>query len=237
MAGVEVAVKTQALVLERKIIGVLIRAARENGHRTVEQVAKQLRTTSARVLQYEHGTREISVIDLQVLAHLFRVPVSFFLNRDLQPVEECPAALSADELKAHRGMLGAKLKQARLAAGKSVQECALVIERTAVTIEKYERGASDILITELERLAEFLNASANQFVSSPSSETGSPSDACGAGGLESEAWNRLPPEVRSFVLESSSLPYLRMALKFRDLPTSKLQELGEIMLVVRYKGG
>ena len=236
MVGVEVAVKTQAVVLERKIIGVLIRAAREKAQRTVAQAAQQLRTTPARIQQYERGSREISMLDLEILAHFFQTPIAFFLNRDLPIAQEPPAPPLAEELRTRRGLLGAKLKQARLAAGKSVQECAQVIERTPVAVDKYERGASDILITELQRLTEFLGVNLTQFAASPHTRQEPRPDAL-SGVVDTEAWERLPHEVREFVLDPTSLPYLRMALKFRDLPTSKLQELGEIMLVVRYKGG
>jgi len=36
-----------------------------------------------------------------------------------------------------------------------------------------------------------------------------------------------------FAFDAGNLPYLRMAMKFRDLPTDQLQEFGEILLVVR----
>ena len=51
--------------------------------------------------------------------------------------------------------------------------------------------------------------------------------------LDLEKLARLPKDVSAFILETGNLPYLRMAMKFADLPTDRLKELGEILLVVR----
>ena len=61
----------QTAVLQRKIIGVLILAAREKARRTVAQVAQQLSVTPARMRQYERGTRDISLPELVVAASFF----------------------------------------------------------------------------------------------------------------------------------------------------------------------
>jgi transcriptional regulator with XRE-family HTH domain len=219
-------VKSDAVVLQRKIIGVLIRAAREKSRRTGKEVAQRLGVTEARVRQYERGSRDISLPELENLALFFQTPLSFFMNGD-SPIEvSIPKPPRAEQIRARRAALGVKVKQARLAAGKSKEECAQAIGRKAATIGRYERGASDIPITELDRLAQFLRVNLYYFVQDKLNE-----DASGLMDLEKLA--RLPDEVRTFVLNPDNMPYIRMAIKFSDLPTDQLQELGEILLVVR----
>ncbi|MBI4785969.1 MAG: helix-turn-helix transcriptional regulator [Chloroflexi bacterium] len=219
--------ETQALVLERKIIGVLIRAARESAHRTEKQVAQRLGVSPARLRQYEMGTRDISLPELEILALSLRRPLSFFLSGDSTIVEETPAPPSAEEIRVRRAMIAAKLKQARLAAGKTKEQAAQAVGRTVAMFGRYERGLTDIPVTDLERLAEFLRVNLNYFVQESAARRK------GLDLSDLEGWAKLPPDIRAFILDPVSLPYLRMALKFRDLPAAKLKELGEILLVVR----
>ncbi len=92
---------------------------------------------------------------------------------------------------------------------------------------RYERGLDDIPITELERLGKFLGVNFFYFLQEDASDEESGEV------LMLEKLARLPKEVRAFALNADNMPYLRMAMKFRDLPRDKLKELGEILLVVR----
>jgi hypothetical protein len=75
-------------------------------------------------------------------------------------------------------------------------------------------------------LARFLNVNLYYFIERKDSEDS-------AALLDLEKLARMPQEVRAFAFDAGNLPYLRMAMKFRDLPTDQLQEFGEILLVVR----
>jgi transcriptional regulator with XRE-family HTH domain len=217
----------QTVVLQRKIVGVLIRAAREKARRTVAQVAQQLSVTPARMRQYERGSRDISLPELEFLALYLQTPLSFFVDGDQSAIkDEVTNPPTLDAIRARRTQLGAKLKQARLAAGKSRQECADKLGHGLALLGRYERGLADIPLSELEVLANLLNVNLFYFVEQ---QDGPDTDEIAA--LERLA--RLPKDVRAFVLNTTSLPYLRMAMKFGDLPADRLKELGEIMLVVR----
>ena len=219
--------ESKAKLVQRKIIGVLIRAAREKARRTDKEVAQRMGVTTARVRQWEKGAREVTLPELETLALFFRTQLSFFLEGDSMPEETIALPPSQEQIQARRAAIGEKLKQARLAAGKSREDCATAIQRKPGTISRYERGASDIPITELDRLAQFLNVNLPYFV-----ERARGADD-GGDLLDLEKLARLPKEVRAFALDPGSLPYLRMAAKFSDLPAEKLKELGEILLVVR----
>lgn len=218
--------KPDAVVLQRKIIGVLMRAARERAHRRVSEVGQRLGVTAARVRQYERGVREVSLPELEHLALFLQIPLSFFIDGESTIEQPVPQPPDPAETRARRAALGVKLKQARLAAGKSKEECAQVIGKRPTTLRRYELGAADIPITELERLARFLRVNLHYFVDEKAG------DGNATGLMDLEKLSRLPREVRAFALAPDNLPYLRMAMKFSDLPTDRLKELGEILLVV-----
>ncbi len=217
----------EAVVLERKIIGVLIRAARERAHRTPKEVARRMGISKARLRQYEMGAREISLPELENLACLVEVPVTFFLSNETLARREPAVPPAEEEVRARRSLLATKLKQARLDANKTEEECAQAIGRTRAQHRRYEAGRVDIPITELERLARFLNVGMSYFLRDGLARN------VGGEMPDPDVWARLPVEVRALIMDQNSLPFLRMAVKFRDLPPSKLQELGEILLVVR----
>ncbi|MDE3090866.1 MAG: helix-turn-helix transcriptional regulator [Chloroflexota bacterium] len=219
--------ESNAVTLQLKIIGVLMRAAREKSRRTLNEVAQRLGVTPTRARQYERGAREISLPELETLALFLQAPLSFFLDGESTIERDVPLPPNPAEVRARRAALGVRLRQARLAAGKTKEECARVIGRKAGTIGRYELGRSVIPITELDRLARFLQVNLQYFVEG----RGADDEATGLNDLEALA--RLPKEVRAFALDSGNLPYLRMAMKFGDLPTDRLKELGEILLVVR----
>ncbi len=217
--------EVQAPVVQRKIIGVLLRASREKSHRTVKEVAQRLGISPARLRQYESGAREISMTELETLSLYLQVPLSYFLNADSNVEEEVPAAPKPEEIKSIRATIGERLKQARGAAGKTREECAQAAKIKPATLARYERGLGDVPITDLERLATFLGVNLFYFLQD---QNGNDESSV----LDLEKLARLPKELRSFALNPDNMPYLRMAMKFRDLPHDKLKELGEIFLVV-----
>ncbi len=219
--------EVQAPVVQKKIIGVLMRAAREKAHRSIRQVAQRLGVSPARAWHYELGTREISLTELKSLALYLQVPLSYFLDTESRVEEEILNPPQPEKIKWLRTMVGSKLKQARLAAGKSREECAEAAGVKLAALGRYERGLDDIPITELERLGKFLGVNFFYFLQEDASDEESGEV------LMLEKLARLPKEVRAFALNADNMPYLRMAMKFRDLPRDKLKELGEILLVVR----
>ncbi|MEW5721320.1 MAG: helix-turn-helix transcriptional regulator, partial [Chloroflexota bacterium] len=160
----------QTVILQRKIVGVLMRAAREKTRRTIAQVALRLGVTPARVRAYERGKREISLPELELVALYLQTPLSFFVGGEMTLEEEIPQPPTAAEMRVRRALIGAKLKQARLAAGKSKDECAQAIGRKTATIGRYERGLTDIPLGELDLLARFLNVNLYYFIERKDSE-------------------------------------------------------------------
>ena len=105
--------ESEAIVVRRKIIGILMRAARERMRRTVNEVAESLSVTTARVRQYESGARQVTLPELEMLSLYLQTPLSFFLNGESDLTTETTHVLNADVSKLRRAMIAAKLKQVR----------------------------------------------------------------------------------------------------------------------------
>lgn len=219
--------ESQTSSLQLKVLGVLIRMAREKARRTVPDVATRIGVTPARIRQYERGDREITMPELERLALFCETPLSFFLRSDIEPAEEKIQPPTEAEIRAHRALIGAKLKQARLAAGKTKEQFAKEMGYRTAQIVRYERGLKDLPIKELEKLANALNVSLTYFIEDRAANKET------AALVDLEKLAQMTPEVRDFVLDPTNLPYVRLAMKFRELPKNKVKELGEVLLVVK----
>ena len=215
--------ESEVIVVKRKILGVLMRAARERTRRTIGEVAQCLGVTPARVRQYEAAARAITLPELEALSLFLQTPLSFFLDGKAEIVAEKTISLNADESHARRAAIGAKLKQLREVEGKSKDDCAQAIGCTAAMYNRYERGAADIPVADLDTLARWLGVNLFYFVADKTTADESSSV------LELEKLSRLPRDVRAFVLDAGNLPYVRMAMKFTEMPADRLKELGEIL--------
>ncbi len=74
-----------AMVLRQRIIGVLLRQARTKAGRTQEELAKTLDVPASRIAGYEFGQTEIPLPELETLATVLNVPLTYFLDQGLKP--------------------------------------------------------------------------------------------------------------------------------------------------------
>src|SRR5690242_21767277 len=107
-----------------KAIGLLIRRARETAGRTHKECATFIGVTSALMRKYEDGSREPSLVELEMLAHYLRIPIQVLLDPDACTELVAPrknfCIAEVGKLRAH--IIGARLKQARLKANETVQQ-------------------------------------------------------------------------------------------------------------------
>ncbi len=87
----------EAMILRRRIIGVLLRQARMEAGHSLKDLARVLGCSTARVTSYELGRVDIPLLTLEALADYLNVPMSYFLDQGLRPHGEKVAAI--DELE------------------------------------------------------------------------------------------------------------------------------------------
>lgn len=218
--------EAQATDIRPKMIGVLLRAARLRAGKTAKQCADWLGCSPHIVSQYEYGRRPVSLPELELLARLFRVPVRHLWDDEVAELELPSTKSPAQQiLRLRHKEIGVLLREARSRAGMTQKQCAQILGTSADTISKYEHGSKAMPFAHLELLAESLGIPVSNFRDRElEAEGGSellPPD---------EIWGSLPPEIKRFVCDPDSLPYLEIALRLSELPPDSLRHLAEAVL-------
>jgi transcriptional regulator with XRE-family HTH domain len=223
--------QSEVLVLRRKILGVLIREARLKAGMDLPQVGTILDVPADLIGQIELAQADVSLPQLEALALLFRVPLSYFWSDE--PLETSgPETSLAEAIGLRRRIIGALLRQARSEANRSEEEVAQFLGKSPDRIAAYELGQQDVPVMELEAVAEFLNVSLDFFLEeaiAPSRSSNGQARSPSADQLPA-----LPADIREFVLDPANELYLRLAMRLGNLSASTLRQLAEGILDITY---
>ncbi|HOU23952.1 MAG TPA: helix-turn-helix transcriptional regulator [Anaerolineae bacterium] len=143
--------------VRQKIMGVLLRHVRQAAARSQAELAASLHITAARYAQYEHGQREITLPELEVIAELCDVPLGFFFDHEASVDDERANAPDPAIPRLQRKLIGLQLRQARQCAGKSLKELAEALGVPSRHISDYENGEREIPSELRPTLAALLN--------------------------------------------------------------------------------
>jgi transcriptional regulator with XRE-family HTH domain len=221
----------EVLALRNRIVGLLLRDAREQGEKTKRECAAALGVSSGTITAYEEGRKPISLPELEVLSYVLDVPVSYFWAKrdleDLGPAEEPPLQ---EVLALRHRIVGALLRQARLQADISRKELADVLGCSPSTITSYEFGRRPVPISELELLAQRLRLPLEFFLDEQEGPVGE-------WNRQQEAFARfceLPREMQEFVANPTHVKYLEVAVKLSQMPVGGLRAIAEGLLEITY---
>jgi transcriptional regulator with XRE-family HTH domain len=78
----------KVIALRQRIIGALLRQARQERGKSVKDLAARLGVTTRRVSDYELGRRPAPLSQLQEAADLLGVPMSYFIDEGVGPIGE-----------------------------------------------------------------------------------------------------------------------------------------------------
>jgi len=212
------------MLARREMIGTLVAKARQSAGLTTETCAHVLEVEPAQIEAYEAGESDLTLPQLEIFSRMLGVPVTYFWSQNAAAsVGQSPIPTSV-LLEIRRRMIGVQIRQARLAAGKSLGECAEQIGATTDMLAAYEYGRADIPFRELEVLAAFLHVPLSYFA-----------DEDLLPGTEKdqqllELIDQLPDDVREFVLKPANILYVRLAMLLSGLSTETLRKIGEGLL-------
>ena len=127
-------------------------------------------------------------------------------------------------------IIGVLLRQARQDAGYTQAELAEVLDCTPARVASFEMGRTEIPLSELETIAEFLGLPIDFFLD----EGIKPNGQQVAGIDEMTRLCELPQEVRAFLAQPANILYVRVAMQLSKLPASTLRSLGEGILDITY---
>jgi len=220
----------ERLALRNRIIGLLLRDAREQARRTKQECATALGVSPRTITAYEDGRKPISLPELEVLAYVLDTPITHFweLNPTLA-TEKKPLQLQEVLALRHR-IVGTLLRQARLDAGMSQKELAEVAGCSVSRLSDYEHGERPIPLAELELLAQHLRLPLEHFLDNQKGPVGE--------------WHHqqkiqrrfceLDIEVQEFVTHPVNIKYLEVGMKLAQMPAGGLRAIAEGLLDITY---
>jgi len=109
-------------ITRAKILGVLIQDARSHAGRSIEDCATVLNVSPEEFRKAESGEYVVSLPQLEVLAIYLNVPMAHFWGT--HTLEESEKQQFSDLLALRHKIIGGLLRQARLEAGRSVEDLA-----------------------------------------------------------------------------------------------------------------
>jgi transcriptional regulator with XRE-family HTH domain len=220
----------EKLALRDRIIGLLLRDAREQADKTKRECARALGVSSGTITAYEEGRKSLSLPELEVLSYVLDGPVSHFWKREAEDIGEREPPPLEEVLALRHRIVGALLRQARLEADISQKDLADVLGRSSSSISSYEFGKRPIPLAELELLAQHLRLPLEYFLDEQEGPVGE--------------WNRqqeayeyfceLPREMQEFVAKPVNVKYLEVAMKLAQMPAGGLRAIAEGLLDITY---
>lgn len=231
----------------RTLVAALLRKARIDAGRSVDDSAAQIGVTARRLTEFETARRTISLPHLEALAPFYRVPMSYFWQEEIPETDPCAESGVPDTLQARlmlrRKLIGAQLRQGRLAAGKSMQEAGEAIGANAKRIEHYEEALREAPVCEVEALAELYGLPIQAFImEEPRRRAAAPAVAPVAAteaapeppAAGPSPIDHLDPALRDFVSKPVNSLYLQAAMRMSRLKVEDLRKLGESLLEITY---
>lgn len=203
----------------RKIIGVLIRAAREQAGKSTKVSAAAIGRSRRALKKIEAGDEDIRMPELIALAHFLDVPIDYFFDEGITLTDVDDKRSQLKQAEDQKRLVMRHLREARERAGLTQTQLAVRIDSSARIISMYERGKRHPSAAHLAQLAEVLDIPMRQLLPGEGEQVG-------------DDWDSLPQEVRQFALDTRNLPYLRVARQLRGLSPVDAQKLITILSVV-----
>ena len=212
----------QSLALRAKLLGAKMREARKSQGLSLRKVAKAIGISSSTLSSYELGNRPISLPGLELFAYHIRVPLQILLGEKPATSGEKGDFDQAMMRSLRKRVIGASLRVHRKEAGKTIRELANDVGLPPSRISAYERGERTIPIPELEAIVNALERSIEDYF-----ETEGPVGEWAACQRMFDLALEMTPEMRQFLTQPASLPYLKLAKRLSELPLERLQAVAE----------
>ena len=219
------------ITIRSKKLGVLIRDARLASRKTGAECAEAVGVTKAIFKAYEEGRRSPSLPELETLVYFLKLPINHFwgneaISDDASPIEplDLPRLLMV-----RQRMIGARLRQAREKANKSLRVLAQETGLRSAHIKAFELGERPISLPELEILLDALGVRIEEFFDQ--------NGPVGQWMTEQRAirdFLKLPADLRQFASQPVNIPYLELARKLSAMSTDRLRGLAEDLLDITF---
>jgi transcriptional regulator with XRE-family HTH domain len=217
--------------LRGKILGTLIREARETVGKTVEECAQALGVSGEEFQALENGNNPPSLPELEVIAFFLDVPLEHFWENKALSDEEAPNTIAqVSELMLIRNrMIGALIRQARLEADLSLEALSQQIVIPVEQLVAFEMGKVAVPIPDLELLSSTLNRSIREF-----QDRHGPVGRWAIQRRVIHDFLEMPEELQEFASKPLNRPYLELAQRLSEMSVEKLRAVAEGLLEITY---
>lgn len=214
--------------LRSKMLGVLIRDARLNAARTIDDCARLLKIDATVIESWEFGDTAPTLPQLELLAYYLDVPVSHFWSQKTLEQDKSEKATAQGEYMALRNrMIGALLKSAREAENLSLEDVSEQVNIPIEVLQQYEVGEVAIPMNHIGVLASIVNRNMDYFLETTS--------YVGELLRMREEWKHfsdLDPDVRAFAANPLNIGFIKIAITFSEMSAEQLRRAAEGMLEI-----
>ena len=224
-------ISEEATLMQNKILGVLLRKARLDAHKTVEDCAEALGCDPVYIARAEEGAEALSLPQLESLSHALDVPLSYFLAPEMPADQPEAEPIPYQELMlVRRRIIGVILRQARQEAGLTLAALAPDLGYTPEQLGRVELGEAEIPLTQLQALSGTLGIGMDAFTV----QSLMPAAAAEQGPAGGVILEHLPPEIQEFILKPINTPYLQIAMNLSEMPAETLRQIASGLLEITY---
>ncbi len=211
-----------------KLLGNLIKDAREHFGRTKKEFAAVLGLKTATYNQVESGEYTISLPQLEAIALYLNIPMGYFWGSEQLKAD---AEIDFSNLIAlrHR-VIGVLLSQQRLRSRQSLADLAEALELDEDLLKSYEMGEQPIPYLHLEQLCSQLDVSVSYFLD----DLHGPLGRHEARQKLERQFSRMPSDMQAFLINPVNVSYLDTAKKLSEMDVAQLRLVAESLLEITY---
>lgn len=212
--------------IRARMLGVLIRDAREATGFSLEALAQAINVTPDVIQAWEYGYDVPSLPQVELLAYHLEVPISHFWGTQTFAHQRAQRHIDTEEYNNVRNrMIGLMVKSARESKGIEESDLAEAVGISPEYLAAYEDGSAPVPMTVLVSISSQLGVNLAHFL-----------DDHGRVGafLEIreaiELFAEMPEDVRDFLSKPSNQVYIRAAMALAGIETDNLRSLAESLI-------
>lgn len=202
----------------------LISKARQASGKTIKECAAALGMPFKRFARLESGQEMPSLPELEMLAYFFELPLRVFLSeedREFEPSKASPEEMQQLILLRQR-IISASLQLARDNKKCTLKQLSMLTSIPAARIKRYELTAQPIPLNELKSLCTALEIQLEDLMDQSSFVAEKIKV-----NQEKDHYLHLPQEIKTFINNPASLPFLKIAMRLQQTGVENIENLAQ----------
>jgi len=201
-----------------------LKLAREARGKTITESSQLLGISASRLRNYENGKFIPSLPELELLAYIYDIPLPILLDPDaLSLYIHTPDSEQLKKLlEIRQRVIATRLQIAREKTGKTFKELSTETSIPVSRLKRYENGMMSISFDDLERLANALGLTLEEF-----QDKESPLGLWQVSQVQKTRFSNLPQEIQSFCLSTDNQPFIAFTQKLKAIGVENFSKLSD----------